>query len=302
MKYERTKTLGEGSFGKVYGALKDKKTYALKTISINQNTGIHFTSIREIRILQLLRHKNITKYIETHIEGGKLFIVQTYYNFDLLTLMRTNYNFTADKIYHILFEIISGLKFIHSKGIIHRDLKPANIFLTQNGNVKIGDFGISREIGKLMTNGCTTLVYRAPELLLGDEEYSTKSDMWGLGCIVYEFFENLPPFDENSELGQIVKIVETLGLPKERYPFNEVLNFSKMSENINPEFHSKFCKKFSNFFQGPLMNLIVKTLQIDPSARWPAQRLYELFDIRRLMSIRKIEFNRKFKEGVRKKK
>lgn len=300
MSYERQKLLGEGAFGKVYKAIKDNKYYALKSTSFDNQTGIHFTTIRELRILQMLKHKNIAKYIETFLEDENIFIVQIYYPFDLSSLMKLNFKFTSNKIYHILFEIISGLKFIHSKNIIHRDLKPANIFLNAHGIVKIGDFGISREVGKLMTNGCTTLVYRSPELLLGCEDYSMKVDQWGLGCIIYEFFEKSPPFEENCELTQIIKIIKTMGLPKQKYPFMDIIDLSNINIKQKNIFHLEFCKKYSNFFYDKLKNLINKTLQIDPSDRWTTQQLYDLFDINRLMDIRSLEFNRKFKEGISK--
>lgn len=304
MKYEIQKILGEGSFGVVYRALKDKKLYALKSTSKDSKIGIHFTTIREIRILQTLKHKNIAKYIETYIENNKLFIVQSFYPYDLASLMRGGYNFNFDKIYHIIFEIISGLKYLHSKNIIHRDLKPANIFLNVHGHVKIGDFGISREKGSLMTNGCTTLVYRAPELLLGDQNYSFESDLWGLGCIIYEFFEKSPPFEENCELSQINKIISTLGLPKESYPFMEILNFSKFNRNFKTNFYNNFFKKYTNFFHDalPNKNLLLKTLQINPDERWDIQKLYDIFNYEKIVHIRSNYFNATFKDGIREKK
>ncbi len=88
-----------------------------------------------------------------------------------------------------MYQIINAIKFCHCKRILHRDLKPQNLLIDKSGSIKLADFGLARAFGvpiRTLTHEVLTLWYRAPEILLGQKEYSTPVDIWSIGCIFFE--------------------------------------------------------------------------------------------------------------------
>ena len=122
-----------------------------------------------------------------------------------------------------MFQLINGINFCHSRRIIHRDLKPQNLLIDKNGikfsntgDLKIADFGLARAFGipiKTLTHEIQTLWYRAPEVLLGQNQYSLGVDIWAVGCIFAELIEKKPLFTGDSEIDQIFKIFQFHGTP-----------------------------------------------------------------------------------------
>nr|CAD7263286.1 unnamed protein product [Timema shepardi] len=106
-----------------------------------------------------------------------------------------------------VFQILSGVDFLHSHRIIHRDLKPQNILVTNTGIVKLADFGLAKtyDFEMRLTSVVVTLWYRAPEVLLG-QPYATSVDIWACGCIMAELFRRAPLFNGSSEGDQLDKI------------------------------------------------------------------------------------------------
>jgi serine/threonine protein kinase len=109
--------------------------------------------------------------------------------------------------------LIRGLKYVHSANVIHRDLKPANILLNANCDLKICDFGLARINNNrgFMTEYVTTRWYRAPELLLSQESYTSAIDMWSVGCIFAELIGRRPLFNGKNAIDQVTMIIEHVG-------------------------------------------------------------------------------------------
>lgn len=132
---------------------------------------------------------------------------------------KTKNPLTAQDIKKLLFQIILGIYVCHTSSIIHRDLKPQNL-LIKGDNVKIGDFGLARQVSLPMrtyTHEVVTLWYRAPEILLGLKKYAHSVDMWSIGVIFAEMImQGCILFPGDSELDELMKIFQVLGTPSEK--------------------------------------------------------------------------------------
>mmetsp|Transcript_14452 Transcript_14452/g.14414 ORF Transcript_14452/g.14414 Transcript_14452/m.14414 type:complete len:146 (+) Transcript_14452:242-679(+) len=113
-------------------------------------------------------------------------------------------------------ELLESIEYCHANGIFHRDLKPNNILIDHNDELKVADFGLARAFSLPMkdyTHEVVTLWYRAPEILLGDNNYSVPIDIWACGVIFYELAHEKPFFYEQSEIGVLFKIFQLHGTP-----------------------------------------------------------------------------------------
>ena len=202
------KLLGKGAFGMVIlvHRIIDGQTYAMKQVRISQLTDKEKkNSLNEIRILASLSHKNIIGYKDAFFDENSktLNIVMEYADGGDMS-QKIKYNlkhgllFRENIIWKYLIQILEGLNYLHEHNIIHRDLKSANIFLTKQGNVKIGDLNVSKiaKIGMAYTQTGTPY-YASPEIWL-DKPYNFKSDIWSLGCILYELCQLKPQFRGTS--------------------------------------------------------------------------------------------------------
>ncbi|KAG0439677.1 putative cell division protein kinase [Dictyocoela muelleri] len=217
--------IGHGTYGEVFHVANTAK--AIKRIPIDKKSGIHFTSLREIRILSNMHHKNIILLKNFYVKDYFVNIVLEYMPFDLSGLVRSGYVFVGKQVNNIARQIIEGLAYIHEKGLIYRDLKPGNVLLDRNGLVKITDFGLTREINHEMTNKVCSLWYRASEILLGSDKYDSKVDSWSLGCVILEIGFKKPVFRGKNEIEQIKIIANKLGIPTKKYLWSNLFDFKK---------------------------------------------------------------------------
>ena len=200
--------LGKGAFGIVLLVKRiiDGQIYAMKQVRISQLTDKEKeNALNEIRILASLSHKNIIGYKDAFFDENSktLNIVMEYADGgDMSKKIKYNLKngliFRENIIWNYLIQILEGLNYLHEKNIIHRDLKSANIFLTKNGTIKIGDLNVSKiaKVGMAYTQTGTPY-YASPEIWL-DKPYDYKSDIWSLGCILYELCQLKPPFRGTS--------------------------------------------------------------------------------------------------------
>lgn len=224
--FQKKHQVGQGTYGSVFmGA--DKVTgeiVALKRINTEQEeNGFPITAIREVKILKALRHPNIVKLLEivTSKEQNEVpknvFMVFEYHEYDLTGILETGeIRITQDHVKSWSQQLLQGVHFMHVNKILHRDLKASNLLISRNGELKIADWGLARswnESMKHLTNGVVTLWYRPIELLLGCKEYSTKIDMWSVGCIIAEMFRRGGLLKGHNEASQLNLIFNTCGHP-----------------------------------------------------------------------------------------
>ena len=196
--YVIIKELGKGGFGRVLQVLRksDNQYYAMKEIKLE---GMPQNSINEIKaeaqFLSKFNCENIVKYYDSFQIGDKFYILMEFCAGQNLRKFIEEYQrkkslIAENVLYNIIRQICVGIREIHRMKIAHRDLKPENIFINANMNIKIGDFGLSRQLNPNKTHISTlhvagTQLYMAPEIYEG--KYNEKSDMYALGCIIYEF-------------------------------------------------------------------------------------------------------------------
>lgn len=175
----------------------------------------------------------------------------------------------------IMFQIIRGVDYLHSRKFLHRDLKPANILIDHvTLQTKIADFGLSRLYSfpvRPLTKEVLTLWYRAPELMLGFYNYSLDLDMWSVGCIFAEIVIGRPFIQGDSEIDQLFKIFNIFGTPTDE-TLPGYSSFADYNKNF-PRFKGIGLKKYiGEDKMEPLgMDLLEKLLSIDPCKRIPAK-------------------------------
>jgi serine/threonine protein kinase len=214
--YSRIRLLGEGSFGKCYLVrdLRDQSICVIKCISLRGLQAQELEEVeREAKIMERLKHPSIVGFREKfQISKHELCIAMEYAEGgDLqarIKAQRAKY-FAESQVLDWFVQLCLAVKHLHDRKVLHRDLKTQNIFLTSNGRVKLGDFGISRVLRSTLDSARTlvgTPYYLSPEIV-ESKPYSFKSDIWALGVILYEIASLKPPFDEVSLHRLAVKIV-----------------------------------------------------------------------------------------------
>ncbi len=206
--YRIFEKLGQGGMGVIYKAedLKLKRIVAIKFLpeSLTQDEESKLRFINEAQAASSLQHNNICTIHEVdETRDGKLFIVMDFYEGESLKEKISRGQLDIEEATDIAFQAANGLRQAHEKGILHRDIKPANIFITNNGVVKILDFGLAKFTGnqaKLTKTGSTlgTLSYMSPEQIIGGEA-DNRTDIWSLGVVLYEMLTGLPPFKGEYE-------------------------------------------------------------------------------------------------------
>ncbi|XP_014645504.1 PREDICTED: serine/threonine-protein kinase Nek5 [Ceratotherium simum simum] len=211
-KYDVVKAIGEGAFGKAYLAKgkSDSKPCVIKEINFGKMPiQEKEASKKEVILLAKMKHPNIVTFFSSFQENNRLFIVMEYCDGGDLMKRITRQRgvlFSEDQILSWFVQISLGLKHIHDRKILHRDIKAQNIFLSKNGMVaKLGDFGIARVLNNSMELARTcvgTPYYLSPEICQ-NKPYNNKTDIWSLGCVLYELCTLRHPF-EGRNLHQLV--------------------------------------------------------------------------------------------------
>jgi len=255
-KYEIIDSVGQGAYGIVVAArdkTKPNSEEALVAIKKIEKAFEHkiFTkrTLRELKILRLLRHENIIDISTISLPKSRetfedIYVYNELMETDLASIIKSPQPLSDEHIQFFLYQILRGLKYIHSAGIIHRDLKPRNLLVNSNCDLKICDFGLSRAIHYQqktgdMTDYVATRWYRAPELLLAAKEYGPSVDMWSVGCILAELLKRKPFLPGTETKTQLELIIDVFGNPTEeeinKIPKEKSRKFLKSLPKKNPK-------------------------------------------------------------------
>lgn len=268
--------IGAGTYGKVFKAIhiytQDK--VALKRIRMEgEKDGFPVTAVREIKLLQHLRHENIVSLLEVMVEKNECFMVFEYLSHDLTGLINhPTFTLTESHKKDLAKQMFGGLQYLHHRGVLHRDIKAANILISNRGQLKYADFGLARFFSKSRqldyTNRVITIWYRPPELLLGDTRYGPAVDVWSAACVFMEMFTKKAIFPgDGKELSQLNKIYSSLGTPTRTdwpgivdMPWVELMGPTERKKRV-------FEDTYRDYITPGALDLMCQIFQYDPTKR-----------------------------------
>ncbi len=218
-----SKGIGRGAYGVVVSAVDVDTNHkvAIKKIPRLFNDLVDAKRIlREIKLLRHFRHENVIGLRDLAPAYGpfeELFIVLDYMDTDLHKIIYSSNALSDDHVQYFIYQVLRGLKYIHSANVIHRDLKPSNLLLNANCHLKICDFGLARGFKEqdYMTEYVVTRWYRAPEIMCSCDAYDFKIDVWSTGCILAELLMRNPIFPGDDYKQQLNLIFNVIGTPSQ---------------------------------------------------------------------------------------
>ncbi|GMT26005.1 hypothetical protein PFISCL1PPCAC_17302 [Pristionchus fissidentatus] len=297
--------LGGGSYGNVVKSRavtrKDGKLVIVAIKKMHRPFGSVNTArrvFREIRLLQLMRHDNVIRALDLYSPDkdfstfNDMYVVTEYAGHSLYEVLKNQrennvIHLQLEHVKFILYQLLRGLKYIHSANVMHRDLKPSNLSLTSSCDLTVLDFGLARTVEKV-PHGMSTYVmtrwYRSPEVIYWKiGSYDKQADVWSVGCIAAEMMINQPLFPGESTNSQYDMITALCGAPDEellqkiednnsqtiRAVIDKISNrrprqnFSQYFRNLNPE------------LPDDAIDFLDKMLQLDPERRLTVQQALE---------------------------
>jgi mitogen-activated protein kinase 1/3/mitogen-activated protein kinase 6 len=227
--YAVQEPVGQGAYGVVCSAQDNDKSepVAIKKI---ENAFEHLTfakrTLRELRILRHLKHENLIDVRNVFVVGSKdsfedIYIVSELMETDLASILKSPQPLSDDHAQFFLYQLLRGIKYMHSAEVMHRDLKPRNLLVNSNCDLKICDFGLARV--KFLAeefNNCAMTEYvctrwqRAPEVLCSWTDYGKPVDIWSVGCIFAEMLRRKPIFPGKNTQHQLQLVISCLGNPE----------------------------------------------------------------------------------------
>ncbi|KAI4884525.1 hypothetical protein NFI96_020492 [Prochilodus magdalenae] len=241
--YDIIETIGTGAYGVVSSARRrdNGRNPCSRDADVGQQVAIKKIpnafevvtnakrTLRELKILKHFKHDNIIAIKDIlqpavpHSAFKSVYVVLDLMESDLHQIIHSRQPLTPEHTRYFLYQLLRGLKYIHSANVIHRDLKPSNLLVNENCELKIGDFGMARglsaahpeESRSFMTEYVATRWYRAPELMLSLHHYSLAIDLWSVGCIFAEMLGRKQLFPGKHYVHQLQLILSVLGTPPE---------------------------------------------------------------------------------------
>ncbi|XP_044015584.1 serine/threonine-protein kinase NLK isoform X3 [Aphidius gifuensis] len=217
--------IGYGAFGVVWAVTdpRDGRRVALKKLpNVFQSLVSSKRVFRELKMLCFFKHENVLSALDIlqppHVDFfQEIYVITELLQSDLHKIIVSPQHLSVDHIKVFLYQILRGLKYLHTARILHRDIKPGNLLVNSNCVLKICDFGLARveepDKNKHMTQEVVTQYYRAPEILMGARHYTAAVDVWSVGCIFGELLRRRILFQAQSPVQQLELITELLGTP-----------------------------------------------------------------------------------------
>lgn len=274
-RYQNLTPVGCGAYGQVCSAFDSERQMkvAIKKLARPFQSAIHAKrAYREVRMLKHMWHENVIGLLDLFTPSETLqnfedvYLVTQLMGADLNNIVKTQ-KLTDDHVQFLIYQILRGLKYVHSAGIIHRDLKPSNIAVNEDCELKILDFGLARHTENEMTGYVATRWYRAPEIMLNWMHYKQTVDIWSVGCIMAELIAGRPLFPGTDHIDQLKKTMNVTGTPGpellKKITSDEAIRFIKSlpvtkKKDLRTWFHSA----------NPLaVDLMERMLDLDPDTR-----------------------------------
>ena len=269
-RFELIRGLGQGAYGVVCSARCTENGEGEDKVAIKKVTNVFSKKIlckralREIKLLAHFRgHKNIIFLCDLDIipdvygNFDEIFLYEELMECDLHQIIRSKQALTDSHYQSFVYQILCGLKYIHSADVLHRDLKPGNLLVNADCELKICDFGLARGYSSdpeknqgFLTEYVATRWYRAPEIILSFQGYTKAIDMWSVGCILAELLGGQTIFKGKDYVDQLNEILRVLGTPDEEtiqtikssraqayirsLPYMEKIPFSRLYPNAEP--------------------------------------------------------------------
>ncbi|CAP23045.1 Protein CBR-PMK-1 [Caenorhabditis briggsae] len=275
--------IGTGAYGTVCAAecTRSGTRVAIKKFNRPFQSIIHARrTFRELRLLRCMRHENIIDLLDVFTPNENMNDIEDVYfvsmlmGADLSNILKIQ-RLNDDHIQFLVYQILRGLKYIHSADIIHRDLKPSNIAVNEDCELKILDFGLARQTDSEMTGYVATRWYRAPEIMLNWMHYTQTVDIWSVGCILAELITGKTLFPGSDHIDQLTRIMSVTGTPDEEFlkkisseeARNYIRNLPKMARR---DFKRLFAQATPQ-----AIDLLEKMLHLDPDRRPSAKEAME---------------------------
>jgi len=284
-RYTSLTQVGSGAYGQVCSAEDSQsppkedgtpKKVAIKKLARPFQSAIHAKrAYRELKMLKHMQHENIIGLLDVFTPSTSLdtstdlYLVTPLMGADLNIIVKTQ-RLSDDHVQFLIYQILRGMKYVHSAGIIHRDLKPSNIAVNEDCELKILDFGLARPQENEMTGYVATRWYRAPEIMLNWMHYHQTVDMWSVGCIMAELLTGKPLFPGTDHINQLERILTLCGTPNDETLAKIISDEARNYIRSQPRPR----KNFTEFFTGAnpdAVDLLEKCLELDADNRITAE-------------------------------
>ncbi|KAM4675391.1 mitogen-activated protein kinase 12 [Discoglossus pictus] len=274
-RYRELVAVGSGAYGTVCSAIDNRfgtKVAIKKLYRPFQSELFAKRAYRELRLLKHMTHENVIGLLDvftpdlTFERFNDFYLVMPFMGTDLGKIMKHE-KLSEDRIQFLVYQILKGLKYIHSAGIIHRDLKPGNLAVNEDCELKILDFGLARHTDSEMTGYVVTRWYRAPEVILNWMHYTQTVDIWSVGCIMAEMYTGRPLFKGNDHLDQLTEIMKVTGTPTQ--DFVQKLQSPEAKSYIKslPKVQKKDFALLLRYANPLAVNILEKMLVLDAEKR-----------------------------------
>lgn len=281
-RYEVVDPVGSGAYGVVVQALDTitGQQVAIKKIEKGlEHPTLARRTLRELKILRLIQHENIMAIMTIQLplsreQFEEIYVVSELMETDLTSIIKSKQPLSDDHCQFFLYQILRGLKYLHTAGVLHRDLKPRNLLVNSNCDLKICDFGLARaELpgakvrAAIMTDYVATRWYRPPEVLLLYKRYTKAMDIWSVGCILGELLLRKPLLPGKDPENQLELIFSLFGTPEDE-DITSIPN--ARSRRMMDRLPKKTAKDLKTVFKNSnpkAVDLMRKMLEFNPTKR-----------------------------------